>query len=176
MHTFNIKYWDIMPILESKRFYKTCICNSQCLRCYLGRVRHIHIIFYLFSNANLHKSFNMTKYFFFLCVIRPNANNMNTAIRNEYTPAEALWAMYMSQSKAVRKAFRVRLHAEEEAEALRKNMEAYAKTLPPEELEAAKRMAESVKQGVSNVRKAAAEGRTIGRPAEELLAELMEEA
>ena len=37
-------------------------------------------------------------------------------------------------------------------------------------------MAESVKQGVSNVRKAAAEGRTIGRPAEELLAELMEEA
>ena len=102
---------------------------------------------------------------------------MNTALtRNEYSPAEALWAMYMSQSKAVRKAFRVRLHAEEEAEALRKNMEAYAKTLPPEELEAAKRMAESVKQGVSNVRKAAAEGRTIGRPAEELLAELMEEA
>ncbi len=102
---------------------------------------------------------------------------MNTTIiNNEYSPAEALWAMYMSQSKAVRKAFRVRLQAEEEAEAQRKSMEAYAKTLPQEELEAAERMAESVKRGVAEVRKAATEGRTIGRPAEELLEELMAEA
>lgn len=102
---------------------------------------------------------------------------MNTAIlRNEYSPAEALWAMYMSQSKAVRKAFRIRLHAEEEAESRRDSMEAYAKTLPPEELEAAERMVESLKQGVDDVKKAAAEGRTVGRPAEELLAELIEEA
>ena len=102
---------------------------------------------------------------------------MNTATtRNEYTPAEALWAMYMSQSKAVRKAFRIRLHAEEEAESLRKSMEAYAKTLTQEELEAAERMVESVKQGVADVKKAAAEGHTIGRPAEELLEELLEEA
>lgn len=102
---------------------------------------------------------------------------MNTAIiNNEYTPAEALWAMYMSQSKAVRKAFRVRLHAEEEAEARRKSMETYAKALSPEELEAVERMAESVKQGVADVKKAAAEGRTIGRPAEELLDELLAEA
>ena len=112
----------------------------------------------------------MTKYFFFLCVIRPNANNMNTAIRNEYTPAEALWAMYMSQSKAVRKAFRVRQEVEKDQVLFT------LEDAESEELEAAKRMAESVKQGVSNVRKAAAEGRTIGRPAEELLAELMEEA
>ena len=98
------------------------------------------------------------------------------SIRNKYNPAEALWAMYMSQSKAVRKAFRIRLHAEEEAEEYRKNMEAYAKTLPKEELEAAERMAESVKRGVADVQQAAAEGRQTGRPAEELLAELMEEA
>jgi hypothetical protein len=102
---------------------------------------------------------------------------MNTAIiRNEYTPAEALWAMYMSQSKAVRKAFRVRLHAEEEAESRRKSMEAYAKTLSSEELKAAEHMVECVKHGVADVRKAAAEGRTLGRPAKELLEELMEEA
>ena len=84
--------------------------------------------------------------------------------------------MYMSQSKAVRKAFRVRLHAEEEAESRRKNMEAYAQTLPKEELEAVERLVESVKRGVADVRKAAAEGHTLGRQAEELLAELMEEA
>ena len=82
--------------------------------------------------------------------------------------------MYMSQSKAVRKVFRVRLHAEEEAESRRKDMEAYAKTLSSEELEAAERMAESVKRSVSEVKKAAEEGRTIGHPAEDLLAELLE--
>ncbi len=99
-----------------------------------------------------------------------------TTIRNEYTPAEALWAMYMSQSKAVRKAFRVRLHAEEEAEAKRDQMDNYAKKISKEELEAAERMVESVKKSVAEVQKAKADGRTVGRPAEELLAELMEEA
>ena len=84
--------------------------------------------------------------------------------------------MYRSQSKAVRKVFRIRLHAEEEAESRRNSMEAYAKTLSQEELDAAERMVESVKQGVADVKKASAEGRTLGRPAEELLAELMEEA
>lgn len=84
--------------------------------------------------------------------------------------------MYMSQSKAVRKAFRIRLHAEEEAESRRKSMEEYAKTLPTEELETVERMVENVKRGIADVRKAAAEGRTVGRPAEELLAELMDEA
>ena len=97
------------------------------------------------------------------------------SIENKYTPAEALWAMYMSQSKAVRKAFRMRLRAEEEAEEYRKKMEAYAKTLPEEELKAAEFMAKSIKRSVAEVQKAVAEGRPAGRPAEELLEELMEE-
>ena len=97
------------------------------------------------------------------------------SIGNKYTPAEALWAMYMSQSKAVRKAFRMRLRAEEEAEEYRKKMEAYAKTLPEEELKTAELMAKSIKRSVAEVQKAVAEGRPAGRPAEELLEELMEE-
>lgn len=102
---------------------------------------------------------------------------MDTAlIGNEYSPADALWAMYMSQSKSVRKAFRIRLHAAEEAESRRKSMDAYARTLSSEELAAAETMAKSVKKSVEEVKKAAAEGRTVGCPAEELLAELMEEA
>lgn len=102
---------------------------------------------------------------------------MNTATtRNEYSHVEALWAMYMSQSKAVRKAFRTRLHAEEEAESHRKKMEEYAKSLSPDELQAAECMVKSLKQGVADVKNAAAEGRTIGCPAEDLLAELLEEA
>lgn len=101
---------------------------------------------------------------------------MNTATtRNEYSPAEALWAMYMSQSEAVRKAFRVRLHAEEEAESRRKKMEDYAKALPPDELKAAERMVKSVKQGVADVKEAAVKGLSVGQPAEDLLAELLEE-
>ena len=84
--------------------------------------------------------------------------------------------MYMSQSKAVRKAFRTRLHAEEEAESRRKEMEEYAKTLPHDELIAAERMVQSVKQGVADVKEAAAKGLSVGQPAEDLLAELLEEA
>ena len=98
-----------------------------------------------------------------------------TLAGSEYSYVEALWVMYMSQSKAVRKAFRLRLRAEEEAEFQRKSMEAYAKTLSTEELNAAERMVKNVKRGVADVKKAAAEGRAAGRPAEELLAELMEE-
>lgn len=119
----------------------------------------------------------MAKYFFAFRVMRIKEMDMNTALtRNEYSPAEALWAMYMSQSKAVRKAFRVRLHAEEEAELRRKEMEAYAKTLPAEELEAAERMAESIRKSVAEVKQAAEEGHAVGHSAEELLAELMEQA
>ncbi len=100
----------------------------------------------------------------------------NVATRNEYSPAEALWAMYMSQSKAVRKAFRTRMHAEEESEARRKSMEEYAKTLSPTELEAVGRMVKVVKEGVADVQKAASEGHAFGSPAEELLDELLSEA
>lgn len=102
---------------------------------------------------------------------------MNTSSKsNEYTSAEALWAIYMSQSKAVQKAFRIRLHAEEEAESRRKKMEDYAKSLPSDELKAAERMVKSVKQGVADVKEAAAKGLSVGQPAEDLLAELLEEA
>ena len=51
----------------------------------------------------------------------------------------------------------------------------YARLLSPDELEAAQRLVESVKKGVEDVRRAVAEGRPTGRPAEELLAELLEE-
>ena len=54
-------------------------------------------------------------------------------------------------------------------------MDAYARLLSPDELEAAQRLVESVKKGVEEVRRAVAEGRPTGRPAEELLAELLEE-
>lgn len=37
-------------------------------------------------------------------------------------------------------------------------------------------MVKCIKQGVADVKEAAAKGLTIGRPAEDLLAELMEEA
>lgn len=57
-----------------------------------------------------------------------------------------------------------------------KKMEEYAKSLSPDELQAAECMVKSLKQGVADVKNAAAEGRTIGCPAEDLLAELLEEA
>ena len=49
-------------------------------------------------------------------------------------------------------------------------MEVHTKTLTPDELEAAERLAKSVKRGVADV----IEGRTECRPAKELLAELKE--
>lgn len=90
----------------------------------------------------------------------------------EISPIDALWAIYQSQSKRVRNAFRKRLLAESLPDKKVEAMKAYESQLSPEVCKAVSLMAISVKRSAEDVRRAAAAKTHVGRPAEDLLAEL----
>ena len=54
-------------------------------------------------------------------------------------------------------------------------MKTYERTLSDKEIEAAHQMAETIKEGVKEVREATQRGTHVGRNADDFLAELMEE-
>lgn len=93
----------------------------------------------------------------------------------DVSPIDALWALYQSQPKRVRKAFLLRLRNEELADAKEDQMIAFEKNLPAEEREAARRMADAVKEGMKEVKIAKQQGTHVGRDADDFLAELMDE-
>ena len=93
----------------------------------------------------------------------------------EISPLDALWALYHSQSKRVRKAFLLRVQNEELDDREEKRMKTYERTLSDKEIEAAHQMAETIKEGVKEVREATQRGTHVGRNADDFLAELMEE-
>jgi hypothetical protein len=64
------------------------------------------------------------------------------------SPIDALWALYRSQNKRVRKAFRVRILAEEEKENEKVKMAAYEQNLTVAEREAAYQLADKIKRGL----------------------------
>lgn len=87
------------------------------------------------------------------------------------SPIDALWALYRSQNKRVRKAFRVRILAEEEKE----KMAAYEQNLTVAEREAAYQLADKIKKGVDDVQNAVCEHRPLGRSAEDFLLEIQQD-
>ena len=91
------------------------------------------------------------------------------------SPLDALWSLYQSQSKRVRKAFRVRLLAEESAERERTRMMTYEQKMSDKDRDSVHRLVESVRDGVADVQNAHREGRTCGRKAEDFLKELQQE-
>lgn len=91
------------------------------------------------------------------------------------SPADALWALYKSQTKSVRKAFRLRLLAEDVSNREMPKMTAYEKQLPEKEREAVYALARAVRQGIADVQQAAANNTHVGRLAEDFLAELEEQ-
>jgi len=91
------------------------------------------------------------------------------------SPADALWALYQSQAKKVRQAFRSRLLAEEAKGNEDADMQAYEQQLPVKERDAAYALASAVRQGVADVRQAAADKTHVGRRAEDFLTELEQE-
>ena len=92
------------------------------------------------------------------------------------SPLDALWSLYQSQSKRVRKAFRVRLLAEESAERERTRMMTYEQKMSDKDRDSVHRLVESVRDGVADVQNAHREGRTCGRKAEDFLKELQQES
>ncbi len=91
------------------------------------------------------------------------------------SPTDALWALYQSQTKKVRKAFRLRLIAEDASDREKAEMASYERQLPEKEREAAYALASAVRKGVADVRQAAANHTNVGRRAEDFLAELERE-
>ena len=91
------------------------------------------------------------------------------------SPTDALWALYQSQPKKVRKAFRLRLLAEEASDKKEAEMRAYELQLSAKERQAAYELAATIKQGAADVRQAAANHTHVGRRAEDFLVELEKE-
>ena len=92
------------------------------------------------------------------------------------SPIDALWSLYQSQNKRVRKAFRIRVLVEETEENEKKQMAAYEQKLTPKEKEAAYHLADNIKKGVADVHTAICEHRPLGRNADEFLEEMLQEA
>ena len=88
------------------------------------------------------------------------------------SPIDALWALYQSQTKRVRRAFRSRLIAEEQKDKNIAEMREYEKNLSPDVHNAVCMMAVAVKQGAEEARQAAVSHKHVGRLADDFLAEL----
>ena len=88
------------------------------------------------------------------------------------SPTDALWALYQSQTKKVREAFRLRILAEADSDKKEEEMHAYEQQLSAQERQAAYKLADVIKQGVADVRQAAANQTHVGHRAEDFLAEL----
>ena len=102
-------------------------------------------------------------------------NVMITTISSQspnISKVDALWVLIQSQTKAVRKALTERLLAENLSVKKEVAMKAYESQLSPEVRKAVSLMAVSVRRSAEDVRKAAAAKTHVGRPAEDLLAEL----
>ena len=98
-----------------------------------------------------------------------------TTYPSNVSQVDALWALYKSQTKKVREAFRMRIFTEEAHSKHEEELQVFAQQIPAQELQAAHALAETVKQGVADVRQAMANNTHVGRRAEDFLAELEQE-
>lgn len=103
---------------------------------------------------------------------------MTTTVTSQSTPIsplDALWALYKSQKKYVKHAFRSRILAEVAEEKKESEMQVYAKKLSPETYNSICMMAKSVNKAANEARQAEANGMHVGRNAYDFLAELEQE-
>ena len=91
------------------------------------------------------------------------------------SPLDALWSIYQSQSKRVRKAFRQRILEEEKADKHESEMRAYELQLPSETRESVRVFTNTIKKAVNDVRQAAVDHTHVGRNADDFLSELEQE-
>ena len=100
---------------------------------------------------------------------------MVTTTHITISPADALWALYQSQTEKEKKAFLQRIVEEEASIKLSLEMDAYEQSLTEEQRMVAHDFVEVVKQRINDVEQAAKEGRRIGRSANDFLQELQAE-
>ena len=104
------------------------------------------------------------------------ATNVSPAMNQGIiSPIDALWSLYQSQSKRVRKAFRVRILAEEATETEKARMNAYERKLTVAKREAAHHLADTIRKGVADVHVAIQNNKPVGRNADDFLKEMLQE-
>ena len=99
----------------------------------------------------------------------------SVSYNHSVSPLDALWSIYQSQSKRVRKAFRQRILEEEKADKHESEMRAYELQLPSETRESVRFFTKTIKKAVNDVRQAAVDHTHVGRNADDFLAELEQE-
>jgi len=93
-------------------------------------------------------------------------------IANAIDPVDALWSLFLTQSQAVKDAFKERIMEWSSVE-YSGDIKAYESCLPKDTVLKAHEIAKSIESGIKEVESAAKSGRAAGRPARELLRELM---
>lgn len=96
-----------------------------------------------------------------------------TTYSGKISTLDALWALYQSQSKLVRDAFRMRVLAEKTVK--KEVNQPYEQQLPDEVRKSVSKIAISIKKSADEVRQAALNNTHIGRRAEDFLNELEQE-
>lgn len=99
----------------------------------------------------------------------------SVSYNHSVSPLDALWSIYQSQSKRVRKAFRQRILEEEKADKHESEMRAYELRLPSETRESVRLFTKTIKKAVNDVRQAAVDHTHVGRNADDFLSELEQE-
>ena len=99
----------------------------------------------------------------------------SVSYNHSVSPLDALWSIYQSQSKRVRKAFRQRILEEEKADKHESEMRAYELHLPSETRESVRVFTNTIKKAVNDVRQAAVDHTHVGRNADDFLSELEQE-
>jgi len=96
-------------------------------------------------------------------------------VPSSVSPADALWVLYQSQTKKVKKAFLQRIAEEEAAARESKEMNAYEQSLTEAQRTAAHEFVDIVKARANEVVQASKEGHHVGRSANDFLQELQAE-
>ncbi len=98
-----------------------------------------------------------------------------TVYNTKISPLDALWALYQSQSKLVREAFRMRILSEKTSEKVAEDIHSYEQQLPDDVRNSVCMMAVSIKESAEEARQAALNNTHVGRRAEDFLSELEQE-
>lgn len=94
---------------------------------------------------------------------------------NDISPLDALWTLYRSQSKRVRKAFYKRVLLEQVADMAVENRRSYEQQLSDDMRNSVCLMAKSIQKSAEEVRQATLNKTHVGRRAEDFLNELEQE-
>lgn len=93
----------------------------------------------------------------------------------QVSPLEALWSLCQSQTDRVKKAFLKRIDAQSKADKNDAEMQAIDSSLSSEQHSSLHQMAREVNKRAQEVEQAIQQGKSIGRDAEDFLAELRKE-